>query len=124
MCEATAKPKTAEGPKMAAESAKQFITLSSALLAFTVAFAKEFRTSTTGPLTVPGELKFAWTFYILTIILSLWTLLAATGTMFEFDKGEASNPTHSNIRIPGFFMLLSFAVAIVLTLWAGWRVSG
>jgi hypothetical protein len=111
-----------EGPKLAVEIAKQLITISLALLAFTVAFANAFKDKDAAHMPIPANLSYAWALYLLTIFFALWTMMAATGTALEADKGSLTNPKHNNIQFPTACSIVCFFSAIVLTAMVGWAI--
>lgn len=120
--QADAKPHISDGLKAAADTTKQIITLASGIVALTVTFAKEFKPANS-ELTVPYELKAAWVFYGLSLLLGVAVLLAITGSL--------ANPAHpnaqagamgSNVRIPSFLMIACFVIAFALTIAAGFSV--
>jgi hypothetical protein len=78
---------TSEGLKASAEIAKQVITLSTAAVAFTVTFLDKFTAHASGPFRgVPQSLYVAWGLFGLSILFSLWTLMAITGTLVSLDR--------------------------------------
>ena len=110
--------KTIEGYKLAADLAKQIITLSTAVVTVTVTFAKEFKTG--AALSVPVTLQISWLCAAFAIIFALWTLMSITGTLIQRDRElPDSNVTDSNIRLPAFLMISAFLASILLTMFAG-----
>lgn len=106
----------------AQESTKQFIALSSGIIALTITFSKDFIKS------VPPEVRLlalcAWGFYLVSVFFGLWTLLALTGTL-EPSKGEAKPSIRGkNITIPSGLQILTFFVGLVLTAIFGARAVG
>lgn len=110
-----------EGLKMAADTTKQVIILASALLVFTVTFAKEFQTLGTGP--VPTPLKIAWLLFIVTVVAAVWTLMAITGSLQAATASTTADAFGKNIRIPAFMMVAAFIAAIIFMVLAGWSIS-
>lgn len=116
------KPVPIEGPKLAVDIAKQLITISLALLAFSVAFSNAFRSAPTAPLPIPASLKLAWGLYLGTIFFALWVMFAATGTALNADEMKPSKTGHKNIKLPSGLSIICFFVAIVLTAHAGYAI--
>jgi hypothetical protein len=76
-----------DGLKASADIAKQIITLSTGAVAFTVTFLDKFTAHDKGPIhDVPYGLYVAWALFGLTVLLSLWTLMAITGTLDAIDR--------------------------------------
>lgn len=103
---------------LAADSAKEIVKYSTAILTVTITFAKD--TLLADRKTVPWCLGTAWMFYLLSILGGLWTLLALTGQLASASStpGTLFAP---NIQIPGLLMVLSFVLGLVLTVVAGWQ---
>ena len=111
------------GLDRAYETTKQIITLSTGIIALTVTFAKEFKTSDTDR-TVPLSLKISWLLYCASVIFGVWTLMAITGTLHELDSGGAkTNPGGRNITLPAGLMMVAFVGGIVTTIWSGFLIA-
>ena len=115
---------TIEGLKAAADTTKQIITLSTAVISLTVTFAKEFKTGAN--LSVPITLQISWFFFLFSIIGAIWTLMAITGSLSQIDRGVTQvgstnclDVNAANIRIPSLIMLLGFLIGLALTGVAG-----
>lgn len=106
-----------EGLKSASDTSKQFISLSTGLIALTVTFADKFSAKNDGLLVIPELLKMAWGSYALVILTGAWTLMAITGSLNTIGDGENENTDANakNITIPAGLMVVSFVAAIVLT---------
>ena len=101
-----------ESVKQIAEGSKFVATLSSGLLAFTAAFAKDFG----DPNHVSCTLIGAWWAYGISIFFSVWTFFAALGTLAEIDGGTSYDATTTaNTKIPGGLMIVSFVAGCALT---------
>lgn len=112
-----------EGLKAANTLTAQVITISAALLAFTVTFAEKFAAKGS-PIAPPIPLKISWVCFILTIFLGFWTLMAVTGTLNDLDRGETeSNPNRSNVRIPATAMFSFLLAGLGFLIVAGWVVT-
>jgi hypothetical protein len=112
-----------EGLKTSNTLVAQVITVSAALLAFTVTFAEKFSPKD-GPISPPLPLKISWLAFAVTILLAFWALMAITGTMNELDRGrEETNPKRSNIRIPAVLTFLSFFIGVASLIVAGWQIT-
>lgn len=102
---------------------KHLTTLCTGIIGLTVTFAKEFKSSP--DLSVPDSLIIAWGGFTVSLFFALWSLLAITGTLNALDTGGASNNAmDANIRIPALISILTFVVAIGLTVYAGGRIAG
>ncbi|MEM0947351.1 MAG: hypothetical protein AAGK37_08095 [Pseudomonadota bacterium] len=115
---------TTHGLDAAFDCMKHITTLCTGVIALTVTFAKEFKPAGTD-LTVPFELKTAWAFLVLSLLFSLWSLLAVTGSLNAVDRDPSQNDAmSSNVRIPSFLAILSFLVGIALTVYAALSIAG
>lgn len=109
-----------DGLKSAADTAKQFITLSTGVTALTVTFADKFSPASADQLVVPMVLKLSWGALGLTILFGVATLMAITGTLNEIDLGKANPGANArNIKIPATLMVLFFLLGLGLTISAG-----
>lgn len=112
------------GLDKAYDAMKHIATLCTGVITLTVTFADKFKVAGTD-LAVPDQLKWAWLLFIISLIASLWAILAVTGTINEVDtKGKSSDAMSSNIRIPAVISLIAFAGAIVCTAIAGKMIVG
>jgi len=103
--------------EFAADSAKQIITFSTAILTVTVTFAKD--TLLADRTKVPWSLGGAWFSYLISILGGIWTLLALTGELGSHGT-DAPDLWGVNVEIPAFLMCFGFVLGIVLTAIAGW----
>lgn len=92
---------------------KQLITLSTAIIAFTVTFSGEYLKN---PNCQGKGLAIAsWILFILSVFFGLWTILALTGTL-----ADEENPTPSinglNVKIPSLLQILTFLSGLVLAI--------
>ena len=101
----------------ASDTTKQILTLCTAVLTFTVTFAKEFK-GAAQTLPTPGSLRLCWLTLTIAIFFGVWTLMAITGTQ---QKPTSGNAMGANIRIPAALMVISFAVGILCLALAGWN---
>lgn len=99
----------------AADLIKQLITLSTAIIALTVTFAKDIFPES-------GDcfldwLVAAWIAYFLSIFFGVWALMALTGTL---DPLNANNRGLSiqggNCRLPTGLQILAFLAGLALTI--------
>lgn len=111
-----------EGWKIAQSLMAQLITVSTTLLAFTITFAEKFKPDSVA-LVVPDALRYCWLALLAATLFGFLTIMAITGTLLEIDKGEKSNATDSNIKIPAALSILSFFLALVLMVIAGWCIT-
>ena len=110
-----------EGLKLAADLTKQVITLSTGIVALTMTFAEKLGQQPNSTPYIPGTLKCSWAFFALALLFSVWTLMGITGTLNALDEGRDPNPERSNIKIPSCLMMTSFAVALGLVFFTGFR---
>lgn len=124
---------TVEGLKVALETTKQIITLSTGVITLTVTFLEKIvQPTTTGGRHIPGALKVGWICFGLAIGFAVWALMAITGSMNALDRRERGltlneNQTRAvdglteawNIRTPAFLMLFFFALGTALTIATG-----
>jgi|ERR1700728_1622731 len=84
----------------AKEIATQLITLSTGLLALSIAFTKDILQGV--PKGKERRLKAAWGVLIVSIVCGVWTLSALTGTLMPVNPSDRPNPLQfkSNVRIP------------------------
>jgi hypothetical protein len=120
-----------EGLKASADIAKQIITLSTGAVAFTVTFLDKFTAQSSGPFkSVPPSLYVAWVFFGLSVLSSLWTLMAITGTLTALDRkvngwslskdqADAANGAGGNVQMPALVMLATFLLAIIAMIGTG-----
>lgn len=107
-----------------ADATKQLITLSTAIIAFTVTFGKDFLGA------VPDESRIlaylAWGAHVLSIIFGLLVLLALTAQL-EPKKTQSAAYVPSIRGAPATYsglQILSFLIAIGLTAYFGYTVAG
>ena len=118
------KEATTHGLDAAFDSMKHIASLCTGVIALTVTFASEFKPEGKD-LSVPEELKIAWGILVLSLIFSLWSLLAITGSLNAVDKDPTKNDIMtSNVRIPSFLAILSFLIGMAFTVLAAWSIAG
>lgn len=114
---------TTHGLDAAFDCMKHITTLCTGIIALTVTFAKEFKPEGSD-LAVPFELKIAWGVFTLSLILSLWSLLAITGSLNLVDKDPTQNDAMtSSIRIPSGSAILCFLIGVALTVYAALTIT-
>ena len=112
------------GLEKAYDTMKHIATLCTGVITLTVTFADKFKPSGT-KLAVPDQLEWAWVCYTISLIASLWAILAITGSVNKVDISGSSNDAMDwNIRLPAIVALLFFAIAIICTGIAGHKISG
>jgi hypothetical protein len=98
----------------AADVAKQFITLSTGILALTITFAKEIGG---GPSQgAPLLLGLSWVLYLLSILGGVWTLMALTGELEPVRGTESPSIRRGNVLIPALVQIVTFAFATGLVI--------
>lgn len=111
----------------ASDATKQLITLSTAIIAFTVTFSKDILRSTPGQngsgdvaAPVPHSSKIllavSWGLYLVSIICGIWTLLALTGTLEPLTDRIRQPLTirGSNVTLPSALQIVCFLLATLL----------
>ncbi|OKY74278.1 MAG: hypothetical protein BM485_14755 [Desulfobulbaceae bacterium DB1] len=105
----------------ARDTTKQLITLSTAIIALTVTFAKDF-------LGTPDDcgrtlVVISWLGFLISVIFGVWTLLALTGTL-EPEGGKADISIRGkNVTIPSLLQIISFLIGLGFTVWFGVRAA-
>lgn len=120
-----------EGLKASSEIAKQVIILCTGAVAFTVTFLDKFTVHAKDEMPhLPFSLYVAWALFGLTILFSLWTLMAITGTLASLDRKAngwpltdaqrlATEGAGNNIQRPALLMLGTFLVAVIAMISTG-----
>ena len=105
------------------DTTKQFIALSTGIIALTITFGRDFLNN------VPADSRIlaylAWVAFLASIVFGLWTLLALTGTLepAESDTETRLSIRQSNIKIPSALQIVTFLIAIGLTVAFGWSAA-
>lgn len=96
----------------ASDLSKQLITLSTGILAITIAFTKDIvkRVSAFGAFVLAA----AWFFYLLSVICGIWVLMALTGTLAPLEHTISPLSLGENIRRPSAYQIFSFLIATLL----------
>lgn len=113
----------------AADTTKQLITLSTAIIALTITFSKDIIGASN--ITNSSSIFWAWGFFIASVIFGIWTLMALTGTLQPMDKKiknkektktesekteeELTNINGFNIKFPAILQILTFIAALIFT---------
>ena len=111
--------------EFAADVAKQFITLSTAILALTITFATNIAKSSGAPTLLLG---LSWVLYVIAIICGMWTMMALTGELEPAqDSPDAPTQTHPSIRganvvLPALLQIAFFLIATALVVVYAWGV--
>ncbi|MET0072189.1 MAG: hypothetical protein ABW096_19300 [Candidatus Thiodiazotropha sp.] len=105
----------------ARDTTKQLITLSTAIIAFTVTFAKDF-------LGTPDDfgrtlVVISWLGFLVSVIFGVWTLLALTGTLEPEGVEIETSIRGKNVTIPSVLQIISFLVGLGFTVWFGIRAA-
>jgi hypothetical protein len=100
------------------EITKQVLTLATGIIALTITFFKDFSAHATA--TARGVMACSWGMYVVSIVLGFMTLMASAGLQ-EQAGSDGNQPTIKarNLRLFGGAQLVSFFVAILLTVIAG-----
>jgi hypothetical protein len=111
--------------EFARDTTKQLITLATGIIALTVTFSKEvFGTPCPFQLLL---LVASWVFFLFSVVMGMWTLLALTGSlepvrklMVETDVAtEEPSIRGSNVTIPSIVQILTFLIGLLLTVLFG-----
>lgn len=108
----------------AESTSKQLITLSTAIVAFTITFGKELFGGVNNK-TALIVLIVSWLLFILCIVFGVWTLMALTGSLDKTtrtiqedkeDKEIEVSIYDRNITVPEFLQVLFFVLALAATI--------
>jgi len=118
----------------AADTTKQLITLSTAIIALTITFSKDIVGAAN--ISNSSSIFWAWGLFITSVILGIWTLMALTGTLQPMKKkkktdqdteeqaeqyAEAENKEEPiningfNVKFPAGLQILTFVTALIFT---------
>jgi hypothetical protein len=105
----------------AGDSAKQIITVSSAIVALTITFFKDFAA---GASDLSRHLMmWAWGLYLLAILFGLTQLFQLTGALTSKNEDQRT-PSNKNAGWSSGLQQLAFFIALVLTVCSGWLAIG
>lgn len=97
----------------AADVAKQMVTLSTGIVTITLLFSKDIVYGRAWALA-------AWICFLVSTLSGLWTLMSLTGTLLHLaKKGPSADKgftLSANVLLPARFQVLSFILAIILTI--------
>lgn len=108
----------------AESTSKQLITLSTAIVAFTITFGKELFGGINNGVAF-GTLIIAWVLFTISIISGIWTLMALTGSLSKTtktikegdnEKQEEVSIYDKNITLPEFIQMITFVLALIATI--------
>ena len=102
----------------AADSTKQLIVISTAILAFTITFSKDFLGNRT--YLSKRWIVASWIFLLLSILFGIVTLLALTGTLERIPVDQLSI-YRANIAVPASLQIGCFIAALVCAITGGAR---
>ena len=91
---------------------KQILTLSTGILAATIALS-----DTLFGVLSDGEkalLWASWGLYLVSLLCGIWMLMALTGTMGQDTAPNAADIYGTNTRVPAFAQLVSFLLATIV----------
>ena len=101
----------------AADLTKQLITLSTSIVTVSLLFGDRF----------PKQSKlavWAWTFYLVSAVCGLWTLMALTGTLAPLKPPPPHFDIKGNVRLPSTLQIAAFGIALGLTIALVWVWHG
>jgi hypothetical protein len=109
---------TAKAFDFAQDVTKQVLTLATAIIALTITFFKNFANHASHAAEV--VMGCSWIAYLVSVILGLWTLMALTGTLQPLRSTDTMISIQgTNVRLPASLQLLSFLIALILSVCAG-----
>ncbi|MCK1741250.1 hypothetical protein IVA80_10315 [Bradyrhizobium sp. 139] len=101
--------------QFAKEIATQLITLSSALIAVSVTFLKDFRSDNLKPL------RISWGLYIAAIVCGVWTLMTLTGTLEGLSApGKTFAAFADSTRVAAAAQIIFFIAGTISLVVFGW----
>lgn len=97
----------------AGDTTKQLITLSTGIITITITFTKDILG--TGNASHKVLLMSSWVFFLMSIILGVWTLMALTGELEQIGK-KPKDPSirGKNVTVPSALQILFFLIGIGL----------
>jgi hypothetical protein len=111
----TAPALTTKSFEVAADVAKQLITLAAGIVALTITFSKDFIGGTvTG--TERAVLGSAWALYFVSILGGTWLLFALAGSLSDMERGAAKSIYDGNSAIPMGIQQISFLLGLAVTI--------
>lgn len=112
------RPWRERGFDLVTEITKQVITLATGIIAISITFSSDFATHSGN--TSKDLFVWSWSVFVVSILAGLMTLMASAGQQQKAaDAGNDPTINSGNIRLLGMIQLLSFLVAIILTVIAG-----
>ncbi|MGH7696780.1 MAG: hypothetical protein ACRENH_17455 [Gemmatimonadaceae bacterium] len=101
----------------AQESTKQFIALSTGIIAVSITFSKDFVSTVDGSAKVLAVVS--WGFFLFSVFCGLWVLMALTGTLEPNDPNTKPSIRGKNVTIPAGLQSLTFFIGLLLTVLFG-----
>ena len=102
----------------AADTTKQLISFSTAIITLTATFAKD--TFITDGKSLPKTLAISWCLYLSCIAFGGWTMLALVGELASLATDQRTI-FGLNIKLPATLMCLSFIGGLIMTAIASWK---
>jgi hypothetical protein len=100
------------------EITKQVLTLATGIIAISITFVKDFATQAS--VTAKHILAWSWVIYGVSIIFGFLTLMASAGLQQKAkDTNTEPSINSGNMRVLGASQLISFLIALGLTVAAG-----
>lgn len=103
----------------AQEATKQLIALATGVIALTITFLTDVASSASSASV--GFLQAAWVLYLVSILFGILTLLALTGNLVRPGQGGTPSIYRGNIVVSSIGQVLSFVIAVALTLVFGFK---
>ena len=100
------------------DTCKQLLTLATGIIVITATFTHDFLGNVSG--WTAGWLFAGWFLFLISVAGGIWVMLAVTGTL-----AKNANPQiySSNIQIPSYVQLGTFALGLLATIVFGIQVS-
>lgn len=101
------------------EITKQVLTLAAAIIALTITFVKDFAPHPSYHIKV--LLGVSWCVYFISIVAGFMTLMASAGLQERASSSGSASINSGNLRFLGGAQIITFMVALILTVIAGIR---
>jgi len=95
----------------ASDTTKQLITLATAIVGVSITFATDIVSNTTAHREI---LIIAWSVYVASIVLGVWSLLSMTGELEPKSGSATPSIRRANVVLPAILQILAFLIATVL----------
>lgn len=105
----------------ARDTTKQFITLSTGMIAAEIAFLKNIvELNLNGNITL---IFVSWLSFLLSIFFGVWVLMALTGSISSKGRDEDITIYSPSVRFPCMFQIMAFLGGLLLTVIYGFSIG-